>query len=588
MSWIDWIVFASFLTYVVVDGIRKGRGTKTLEDYFAGGRSIPWWAAGLSIMATQASAITVIGTTGQGYESGMEFVQIYLGLAFAMVLLSIFFVPMYRRSPILTAYEYLEERFDARTRTMASIIFLLSRCLAFGVVIYAPAVVMSALLEVDLLLTVLFIGVLTTIYTMLGGVKAVIATDVKQMTVIIGGLVLVLIILLVKVVPTFGFFGVLDVLGATGKLNAVEFEPASTNFWPRLSEYITGPFDRGESSFWNDKYNFWSGTFGGLFLMLSYFGCDQTQVQRILTNATADESRKALLLSAFAKVPMQAVVLFIGVMLYAFYVIEGSPLLFNPNDREAVKTDQSSPRYAQYKLDHDAAKKRRKEMALRIAKSDSSPEVLAGFRESTKEIAELRKASRHLVLEEKEGLGGSIDTRKTPKDTNYIFPAFLLDHVPVVLLGLMMAAIFAAMMSSADSALNALTASSVVDIYKRWFNPGADEAQSLFASKVTTVFWGVAATGAAFLFQGTGSVIEVVNKVGSFFYGSLLGVFVLGLASRHAGPTAGFLGLIGGMVFVLVTHLTLDVQFLWYNVIGCVGVLLVGGIATLAGSRRVS
>ena len=233
MSWIDWAVFLGFLSYVVVDGLRRGRGTTTLEGYFAGGRTITWWAAGLSIMATQASAITVIGTTGQGFESGMEFVQIYFGLAFAMVLLSIFFVPMYRAQPILTAYEFLERRFGPLTRLLASLIFLLSRCLAFGVVLYAPGVVLSALLDFDVAATVIVVGVLTTVYTMFGGVKAVIATDVKQMVVILGGLGLVLVLLLLRIIPEFGFVGGLEVLGATGKLNAVEFEPASWDLIPK-------------------------------------------------------------------------------------------------------------------------------------------------------------------------------------------------------------------------------------------------------------------------------------------------------------------------------------------------------------------
>jgi len=245
VSWIDWTVFLGFLAYVVIDGVRRGRGTKTLEGYFVGGRTITWWAAGLSIMATQASAITVIGTTGQGFESGMEFVQIYFGLAFAMVLLSIFFVPMYRAQPILTAYEFLERRFGPLTRLLASLIFLVSRCLAFGVVLYAPGVVLSALLGFDVVATVIFIGVLTTLYTMFGGVKAVIATDVKQMVVIIGGLGLVLVLLLIRVIPELGFVGGLEVLGVTGKLNAVEFEAASWDFVPK------GVGEAGQS-FWND------------------------------------------------------------------------------------------------------------------------------------------------------------------------------------------------------------------------------------------------------------------------------------------------------------------------------------------------
>ena len=582
MSWIDWAVFVGFLGYVVVDGVRRGRGTTTLEGYFAGGRSISWWAAGLSIMATQASAITVIGTTGQGFESGMEFVQIYFGLAFAMVLLSIFFVPMYRAQPILTAYEFLERRFGPLTRLLAALIFLLSRCLAFGVVLYAPGVVMSALLGFNVAATVIVIGVLTTVYTMFGGVKAVIATDVKQMVVILGGLGLILVLLIMKVVPELGFVGGLEVLGVTGKLNAVEFEPASWDLIPK------GVSDPG-ASFWDDKYNFWSGMFGGLFLMLSYFGCDQSQVQRILTNASPGDSRKALLMSAFAKVPMQAGVLFIGVLLYLFYVLNPAPLLFNEQaaaavvDRPAIAAQMGDieRRYAD-------ALARRKSLAIKIAGQGvaaAASSDVDGYREAARDARQLRaEARRTIKLSEPSSLALSPEDRaelKTPGDTNFIFPRFILSEVPVVFLGLMMAAIFAAMMSSADSALNSLTSSSIVDIYKRWLRPHATQAQSLLASRLMTLFWGLSATGAALMFQGSGSVIEVVNRVGSFFYGSLLGVFVLGLLVPRAGPLSGFLGLLGGMTAVLVTWQTLSVQFLWFNVIGCVGVLVVGGLTAI-------
>lgn len=582
MSWIDWLVFVGFLSYVVIDGVRRGRGTTTLEGYFAGGRSITWWAAGLSIMATQASAITVIGTTGQGFESGMEFIQIYFGLAFAMVLLSIFFVPMYRAHPILTAYEFLERRFGPMTRLLASLIFLLSRCLAFGIVLYVPGLVLSALLGFPVIATVVSVGILTTIYTMFGGVKAVIATDVKQMVVIIGGLLMILVILLMRVVPELGFIGGLEVLGVTGKLNAVEFEAAS---W----EFIPNGVDSTEKTFWNDKYNFWSGMFGGVFLMLSYFGCDQSQVQRILTNSNADESRKALLLSAFAKVPMQAVVLFIGVLLYLFYILNPAPLLFNREQAEAVA---ERPAIAAQMKDIESRYSdtlvRRKAFAKQIAElgaAQSDAAVLEGYRTAVREAKDLRAEARRAVYLTEPHIAGLSEAErtkvKTPGDTNFIFPQFILKEVPVVFLGLMMAAIFAAMMSSADSALNSLTSSSIVDIYKRWLRPDATDAQSLRASRLTTIFWGLSATLAALMFQNQGSVIEVVNRIGSFFYGSLLGVFVLGLMVRRAGPLSGILGLIGGMTAVIVTWLTLSVEFLWFNVIGCIGVLVVGGFTSL-------
>jgi len=578
MGTIDWVVFLGFLAYIVWDGVRRARGTKDLEGYFAGGRSVAWWAAGLSIMATQASAITVIGTTGQGCEHGMEFVQTYFGLAFAMVLLSIFFVPLYRSQPILTAYQYLERRFGPATRTLASLIFVVSRCLAVAIVIYAPAVVVASMLQINVNYAIVAMGVLTTGYTMIGGVKAVIATDVKQMLVIIGGLILVCFLLLSQLLEQVDFAGLLHILGASGKLNAVEVE-TQASLLPRLNSDFAGWVGAEVSSgksFWEDKYNIWSGMIGGLFLHLAYFGTDQSQVQRILTNPTAKESRMALLLSAFAKVPMQALVLFIGVLIYAFLVLSpGSPMLFRPDQQQRAAQAQGNLAVKVQELSdaHRLATVTRSSLAKEIAASgnaNSDPERLQSFRAADAMVDELRRKARGLVADPSE------ETKSKRGDVNYIFPHYILNHVPVVLLGLMMAAIFAAAMSSVDSALNSLTAATVVDFYRRLVNPAADETRSLSVSRGITVFWGTCATVAAFYFKEAGSVIEVINKIGSFFYGSLLGVFLLALLCPRAGRVAGFLGLVGGMVAVLATHQTLQVEFLWYNVIGAIGVLVVG------------
>lgn len=569
MSGLDWGVFAAFLFYVIWDGLRRARKTKTLEGYFAGGRSIPWWAAGLSVMATQASAITVIGTTGKGHDGGMEFVQTYFGLPFAMVLLCIFLVPLYRKSPILTAYEYLERRLGPGTRSLASLLFLVSRCLAFGLVIYAPAVVLAQMLSVPMEATVIFVGALTTLYTMVGGVHAVIWTDVKQMVVILAGLLLCLGILLVELLSEFSFGEMCAVLGATGKLNPLEVVPESTSFVPR-----TAWAEGGTKSFWEEKYNLWSGLFGGLFLHLSYFGCDQSQVQRILTNPTERESRMALLMSAFAKVPMQLMVLFIGVLLYLFYTVSGSPLFFSENERDAAV---AVPEVQRIQAEYDAVGARRLELARTIAAQGDArqdPEVLRAFQVSVQESERLRG-------EALQALG-----RKPSEDKDYIFPHFIFGNLPPILLGLIVAAIFAAAMSSSDSALNSLTSASVVDFYRRWIRPEATEQQSLVVSRVITLFWGAAATGAALWLGGSGPVIELINKVGSFFYGSLLGVFVVALLIPRAGPRAGFLGLVGGMASVLVVHNTLRVEFLWYNVIGCVGVVLTAAVVVFAGLER--
>ncbi len=573
MSWIDWVVFFAFLGYVIGDGMRRSRGARDLEGYFAGNRAIPWWAAGLSVMATQASAITVIGTTGQGHDHGMDFVQIYFGLPFAMVILCAFFVPLYRKNPVLTAYEFLERRFGPATRAAASAVFLASRCMQFSIVIFAPAVVLSAMLELPISFTVVAIGVLTTGYTLVGGVNAVIWTDVKQMTVIIGGLLLCLGILLYQVLSVVSFGGMFSVLGATGALNALEVEPASTEMIPRLAGDDSGP-----KSFWEEKYNVWSGLIGGLFLHLSYFGCDQSQVQRILTNPTAHQSRLALLMSAFAKVPMQLLVLFIGVLLYLFYALFGGPLLFNPEHREAAA---QSAAVRQLEQQHADLQRERAAMVQQLAALPEGPRgdpaLLERYRESVRDARALRTAA----LEELKPAGQD----KPDRDTNYVFPHFVLQHVPVVLLGLIIAAIFAAAMSSADSTLNSLTAATVVDFYRRWLRPDCSEQQALRASRVVTLLWGIAATVTALQMTGGGSIVEQINKIGSFFYGSLLGVFVLALICPRAGPRAGLYGLFGGLAAVMAVHWTLRIEFLWYNVIGCVGVLVTGTLVALLAER---
>ena len=578
MSAVDWVVFLGFLTYVVWDGLRRSRGTKDLEGYFAGRRSIPWWAAGLSVMATQASAITVIGTTGQGHDDGMQFVQTYFGLPFAMILLCIFLIPLYRRNPILTAYEYLERRFGPATRSLASLIFLVSRCLAFGVVIYAPSVVLSSMLGIDAMDAVVFIGALTTTYTMIGGINAVIWTDVKQMVVILVGLVAVLVILLVRLLPTVDFSQILEVTGAAGKLNALEVTPESTSFWPRtVADADAG---LGVKSFWEERYNLWSGLFGGLFLMLAYFGCDQSQVQRILTNPSVRESRQALLISAFAKIPMQVMVLFIGVLIYLFYAVTGGPMLFMPKHQQAAEMPEYAASIQVLEGEYQQATERRRELMVELAgmsgAPSSHPELLEAYRDSVREVADIRVRARKVFSEE------GVDE----KDTNYIFPRFILDNLPPVLLGLVIAAIFAAVMSSADSALNSLTSATVVDFYRRWIRPDSTERQALVASRVSTVIWGTLATLSALMMEGKGSVIELINQIGSFFYGSLLGVFVLAVFAPRAGAAAGFFGLIGGMASVLVVHLTLKVEFLWYNVIGCLGVVVTAGLVVLLRARR--
>lgn len=585
MGSLDWVVFFAFLGYVVWDGARRRSKAGDLEGYYAGGRKIPWWAAGLSIMATQASAITVIGTTGQGHDGGMEFVQSYFGLPFAMVLLCIFLVPYFRSRNVLTPYELLEDRFGPASRTLASLIFLCSRCLALGAVIYAPSVALSAILGVDTMLAVFLIGGLTTAYTMLGGVSAVIWTDVKQMSVILVGLVVVFATLLSDLLPEFGSFSkMLDVAGAADKLGALEVTPAHDGLLPRTHADVAA--GEGAPSFWEEKYNVWAGLFGGLFLHLSYFGCDNSQAQRLLTSADADQSKKSLLMSAFAKVPMQAFILLIGVLMWLFYATHEQPMLFKPEHVVKAESPQLAPQVAQLQARFDAAHAERKASMLALAARDDRPEeslaATTRYQRAVLDLETIRRQARTLV-------GGKEDAAGAPrddKDTNNIFCRYVLDQMPPVLLGLIIAAIFAAAMSSIDSVLNALSGATVVDLYRRWIRPDATDAQSLRVGRAVTLFWGVTATFTALFFAGGGSIIEMINRVGSWFYGSLLGIFVMALFFRRAGDLAGALGLCGGMAAVVLVHNTVKVQFLWYNVVGLAGVLLVGGLTSLFARRR--
>lgn len=584
MRIVDWLVFALFLAYVVWDGMRRRDSANDLEGYFAGGRRIPWWAAGLSIMATQASAITIIGTTGQGHEFGMDFVQTYFGLPFAMVLLCIFLVPLYRSRAILTPYQYLEERFGPVTRTMASLLFLGSRCLALGVVIYAPAVALSAMIGLQTWESVVVIGTLTTLYTVVGGVSAVIWTDVKQMTVILLGLGLILFVLLRDLLPVYSFGQLLDLAGAAGKLNALEVEPAHAALWPRTAAAAAAGV--GTPSFWEEKYNVWSGLFGGLFLHLSYFGCDHSQAQRLLTSKDASQSRKSLLMSAFAKVPMQVLVLLIGVLMWLFYAVHGQPMLYKTTHVDRAAQAELAPQVAGLQVRFDAALRERTAQMQRLAAIADGPSTDAGalrdYQASLRAVVAIRKEARTLV-------GGQVDAAGKPKDdedTNDIFCRFVLDQMPPVVLGLIIAAIFAAAMSSIDSVLNALSGATVVDLYRRWLRPHSSEAHAVLVGKAMTLLWGVVATAMALFFAGGGSVVEQINKFGSFFYGSLLGVFALALFVPRAGARSGALGLCGGMAAVLAVHWTLQVEFLWYNVVGCVGVLLVGVLVAPFERRR--
>ena len=567
---VDWAIMASYIVWIVWDGIRKSHSTGELEGYLLAKRSLPWWAVGLSVMATQLSAITLVGATGQGYADGMRFVQFYFGLPIAMIILSVTLVPFFYRARVYTAYEYLEKRFDVKTRTLASLLFLLSRGMSCGVIIAAPAVILSIVLDWNLTFTILAIGLPTALYTIIGGVQAVTWTDVKQMVVIITGVVAAVIALLVGLPDEVSVGGALQVAGAAGRLNAVDFR-----------------FD------WSQTYTFWSGLLGGLFLMLSYFGCDQSQVQRYLTAKSVDEGRQSLLMSAYFKIPLQALVLLTGVLVFVFYLFNQPPLLFNDKHAEEIARSARVGEYQQLEGEFAAAfaQRRAASVAFAAASEGEDDVARAAFVSSDAVLRGIRARAAALVLDVTgdKAYGGTTGDTPTP-DVNYVFPTFITTRLPIGLVGLMIAAIFAAAMSSIAAELNSLATSTVIDIYRRHVQPSESDTHYLLASRYATAFWGLFACVVASFAAGLGSLIEVVNRFGSFFYGSLLGVFVLALAFRWVNGHGAFAGLLVGMgvVSAFAFHpSTSGVSFLWHNPIGVIAVVVTGLLvsAFTGGSR---
>ena len=533
----DWLVVVVYLVWIVYDGLRRSKGTDKVDGYFLANRSLPWWAVGLSVMATQMSAVTIVGTTGQAYLTGLRFIQFYLGLPLAMIILSLTVVPFFTRAKVYTAYEYLERRFDVRTRSLASFLFLMGRASALGVTLAAPAVVMSTILGWSLPVTVFAICVPMIFYTTIGGVQAVAWTDVKQMFIVVFGMSAAVVILLMGIFQHATFTQALHLAGATGRLQAIDFR-----------------FDLRET------YTFWSGMIGGLFLMLSYFGCDQSQVQRYLTAKSIDEARQSLMMSAFVKIPLQLLILTTGVLVFVFYLFQAPPMLFNRAYDARVARSAQAPAYAALQKNFDA------EIATRGAAAGRSDRT--AFLESDARVKDIRAKAVGVV---KEATG---DERYN--DVNYVFPTFITTQMPVGLVGLMIAAIFAAAMSASGGELNALATATVIDFYRRHFVTKATDAHYLMVSKAATIGWGLFACVVAMYAANQGSLIEVVNRYGSFFYGSLLGVFVLAIMTKRATARGAFYGLITGMVVVLIVAFTTPIAFLWHNLIGTVVVVVAG------------
>jgi len=537
---LDWIIVAVYLAYVGIDGIRRTRRSTGIEGYLLANRSLPWWAVGLSVMATQLSAVTMIGTTAQGATDGLRFIQFYFGLPLAMVIIGVTLVPFLHGAKVYTAYEYLERRFDAKTRSLTAFLFLISRGMSCGTILAAPGVVFASVFGWPIGLTVAIMGVPTVLYTVMGGVQAVTWADVKQMVLVVTAIAAVITVALLKLPVSPD--DALRIAGSVGRLRALDFH-----------------FDITQ------QYTFWSGVIGGTFLMMSYFGTDQSQVQRFLTAKSVDEARSSLLISAYWKIPLQAAVLLVGVLVFVFYLFEKPPMLFNPAHDRRVREAEPA-RYQALAAQYGAALADRDAAARGIAAHDAAA-TRDAFRAAETRVEGVRTEA--LALAERV-------TGESSKDVNYIIPHFVLFDLPVGLTGIFIAAVMAAAMSAVAAELNSLATASVIDFYRRWVRPVAPDAEYLRASKIATAFWGVFACVIATYAVSLGSLIEVVNRFGSFFYGSILGVFLLAMIPK-ARALGAFVGLIAGMLAVgAVNFGRPDVAFLWHNVIGAVVVVVVG------------
>lgn len=537
----------SFTGFIVIYGAWKTRRTKNVDDYLRTGRSSSWWVVALSIMATQASAITFLSTPGQAYVDGMRFVQFYLGLPVAMIILSITAVPLYSKLNVYTAYEYLEKRFDLKNRVLGSVLFLSQRGLAAGFTIYAPALVLSVILGWELNTTIILIGAMVIIYTSVGGTNAVNKTHVLQISIITVGMFAAFFMIYILLPKDISVIDAAYIAGKMGKLNAIDF---SFNL--------------------NDRYTFWSGIIGGTFLMLSYFGTDQSQVARYLAAKNITQSRMGLLVNGLVKVPMQFIILFIGAMVFVFFQFVTPPLFFNPVETEKVKSGSYSQEYSQLETEFEILQDQKREK-LRAMLDESSSENIKNELNTISKNEQVIKSNAKEIIKKN---NPAADTN----DTNYIFITYIVNYLPIGLIGLLLAAIIAASMSSTSAELNSLASTSMVDIYKRLINKNASDEHYLKFSKFATIGWGIYAIIFALLASELGSLIEAVNILGSLVYGTILGIFLAAFYTKKIKGNSVFISAIIAEAVVLYCFLFTSIPFLWYNVIGCLLVVMLSFI----------
>ena len=549
MSALDWVVMLGTIFGIVAYGAWKTRHVATTEGYLRGDNELHWSTVGLSVMATQASAITFLSTPGQGFDDGMRFVQFYLGLPIAMVFVSAVMVPRYFRQRVFTAYELLEDRFDRKTRQLAAFLFLIQRGLAAGITIYAPAIILSTLLGWPLDATNLAIGLVVIVYTVLGGTKAVSQTQKHQMVVMLGGMVVALILVVQRLPTGVSLNDAVHVAGALGRMNVIDF-----------------------SLDLNSRYTFWSGITGGLFLAMAYFGTDQSQVQRYLSGRSIAQSRLGLLFNGLLKIPMQFLILFIGVMVFVFYVFVEPPVFFNEAARQAALRTEHAPALVAVEQAHTRVFEARRDAAERYLAARDAGDAAAETDARATMVA-LTAEDRGLRDDARAVIAQAVPGAET-KDTDYIFLGFVLGFLPAGLVGLLVAVILSAAMSSTASELSALGSTTTVDFWRRSFRPQASDAQTLRASKLFTVGWGLVAVAFATFASLLDNLIQAVNILGSLFYGAILGLFLSAFFQKSARGGGAFWAALVAEAVVLGLFFLTDIGFLWYNVVGCLGVLL--------------
>ena len=544
MSILDWIVLTSSLMFIVSYGVYKGRGNKNLQGYLMADRDIKWQVVGISVMATQASAITFLSTPGLAFEDGMRFVQFYFGLPLAMVVISATIIPIYHKLKVYTAYEYLESRFDLKTRSLAAILFLIQRGFAAGITIYAPAIILSTLLGWNIYITNIAIGVLVIIYTAAGGSKAVSWTQTQQMFIILFAMTGAFVLIINMLPDDVGFFDALFVAGKMGKLNAIDLT-----------------FDM------DNRYTLWSGLIGGFFLSLSYFGTDQSQVQRYLVAKSTTHSRLGLLMNGVAKIPMQFFILLLGVMLFVFYQFNTHPMYFNSVAVNSVKQGELGAEYKKLEDIYVKEYQKKGELLKKLISAKNNNNDLA-VETLSKKVLEFDKTIRSIkdkgVLLVREHFNN-----KNMGDTNFIFLSFVLKYIPIGFLGLIIAAIIAASMSSTSSELNALAATTMIDIYKRNIKKDGSDKHYVVVSKLLTVSWGIFAIFFAQFANQLGALIEAVNILGSLFYGTILGIFLVAFYAKKIKGTATFYAAVVTEAIIISIFIFSKISYLWLNLIGC-------------------